>query len=261
MHHGKEWKRSNQKKYYPVKKLYFNLLSFISPEEDRNNYEFDFYEKQPTFNGIHYWFPLDKMLDLYDINKIIDFVTNINEQYSIDQKTLIRTNLIQLHKVIFTMPLINFFLETEQSLDKVLNIFFELIVGYSINTCQTSFSFANSHWTDINFKDEVNKLVDELNSIGANFTINYEFIMKSLLYLSDISDLSAKVDNFTKTNMDKFELNWDGIVAALRTTFELVSSLGFNYKNVKSNMIYHPIAYYIFKHNPRNISTDLIYKI
>lgn len=232
-------------------------MSFISPEEDRNNYEFDFYEKQPTFNGIHYWFPLDKMLDLYDINKIIDFVTNINEQYSIDQKTLIRTNLIQLHKVIFTMPLINFFLETEQSLDKVLNIFIRVNSGGTqLTPARLLFSFANSHWTDINFKDEVNKLVDELNSIGANFTINYEFIMKSLLYLSDISDLSAKVDNFTKTNMDKFELNWDGIVAALRTTFELVSSLGFNYKNVKSNMIYHPIAYYIFKHNPRNISTD-----
>jgi len=255
------WKKGGkdrkQKKYYPVKKLYFNLLSYINSEEEKKNYEFEFFEKQPSFDEIQYWFSLDKMLDLYDINKIINFVDGIYDNYSVEQKTLVRTNLIQLHKVIFTMPLVNFFLETEQSLDKVLNIFIRVNNGGTHLTPATLlFSFANSHWSDINFKDEVNKLVDELNSIGAKFSINHEFIMKSLLYLSDIVDLSAKIDNFTKTNMDKFKFNWDGIVEALRTTFELVSSLGFNYKNVKSNMIYHPIAYYIFKHNPKNISTD-----
>lgn len=256
------WKKGGkdrkQKKYYPVKKLYLNLLSYINVEEEKVNYQFDFFENKPICKSkFEYWFSLDKMLDLYDVNKIITFIDNNLEGYLDNHKIIARSNLIQLHKVIFILPLVNYFLETDQSLDKVLNIFIRVNNGGSQLTPATLlFSFANSHWTDINFKDEVNKLVDELNSIGSKFSVNHEFIMKSLLYLSDVTDLSAKIDNFTKTNMDKFKLNWDKIVSALRITFDLVASLGFNYKNVKSNMIYHPIAYYIFKNNPKNISTD-----
>ncbi len=243
---------------YPAKKLYLNLLNEL--DEDNKDYDLQFFEQHEIKNNqTKFWFPISQILELHEQSEVNDYL-NQNLMYVEDNdlKRFASRTLFKLHKVIWTSPLVSYFLEEDSELDKVLNIFIRVNSGGTqLSPTDLLFSFANSHWTDINFKDSVNTLVDELNNTGLGYRIDKDFVMKSLLYLSDVPDISAKIGNFTSTNMGKFKDNWNEIKEALKTTFKLVSSLGFNYTNVASNMIYHPIAYYIFKNKPKNIETNI----
>lgn len=251
---------------YPAKKLYLNLLRQL--DEDHENYELNFLEEgevalinkgNKSLPSSKYWFPISKILDLFEHDDVQEYINNnLNFITDSDIRKFASKTLFKLHKVIFTSPLVSYFLEEGAELEKVLSIFIRVNSGGTpLNPSDLLFSFANSHWTDINFKDSVNSLVDELNSTGMRFYIDKAFVMKSILYLSDSNDISAKVDNFTATNMQKFKDNWNQIIVALRKTFKLVSSLGFNGSNLRANNIFHPIAYFLFKNPNKNIETGL----
>ncbi|MBU1094564.1 MAG: DUF262 domain-containing protein [Firmicutes bacterium] len=262
----KKYGKKGELQSYPDKKLFLNLLRPL--DEDNENYELSFLEEKEantTNKGnkslptAKFWFPISKILDLFEHDDVQQYINdNLNFITDNDVRKFASKTLFRLHKVIFTSPLVSYFLEEDAELEKVLSIFIRVNSGGTpLNPSDLLFSFANSHWTDINFKDSVNSLVGELNSIGMRFYIDKAFVMKSILYLSDSSDISAKVDNFTATNMQKFKDNWDQIIVALRKTFKLVSSLGFNGSNLRANNIFHPIAYYLFKNPNKNIETGL----
>lgn len=262
----KKYGKKDDIQSYPVKKLYLNLLRVL--DEDHEDYDLNFLEEKEVMlinkgnkllANSKYWFPISKILDLFEHDNVQEYI-NDNLSFIIDGdiRKFASKTLFKLHKVIFTSPLVSYFLEEGSELEKVLSIFIRVNSGGTpLNPSDLLFSFANSHWIEINFKDSVNSLVHELNNIGMHFYIDKAFVMKSILYLSDSNDISAKVDNFTASNMQKFKDNWNLIVTTLRKTFNLVSSLGFNGANLRAYNILHPIAYYIFNNPNKNIETGL----
>ena len=260
----KKYKKANDISSYPVKKLYLNLMQEI--DEDHPNYDFSFLDEKDLFSisidnrvksKIQFWFPVSKILDLYEQSDVNDYFNqNIAAIGNDETRKFASKTLFRLHKVIFTSPLVSYFLEEGPELEKVLNIFIRVNSGGTpLSPANLLFSFANAHWLNMDFKESVNLLVSEINGIGSRFDIDYSFILKAILYLSDISDISAKVDNFNSTNMSRFNILWTIITNALKKTFHLVSSLGFCSSNIRANNIYHPIAYFIMKNPKLNIET------
>ncbi|MGK7460341.1 hypothetical protein ACSRCL_22470, partial [Salmonella enterica] len=70
-------------------------------------------------------------------------------------------------------------------------------------------SIAVTQWSTLDARDEIHKLVDEMNQIGNGFSFSKDLVLKAGLMLSDIGSVGFKVENFSKENMCKLEDNWE----------------------------------------------------
>lgn len=147
------------------------------------------------------------------------------------QKDFPRNTLAKLFDVINQKPVINFYQETSQDLDKVLNIFIRVNRGGTqLSYSDLLLSIATARWKRRDARKEITKFVDEINQIRGGFDFDKDFVMKSCLVLSDIPDISFKGDNFNLSNMSKIEDNWENIEKMIRISVELVSSFGITFK-------------------------------
>ncbi len=250
-------KRWDNDAAFPKRKLYLNLLS---PSE-HSDFEFDFRfltdEEAQINDSEFYWFPVGKILDLkkeYEVNEYLienDISSYEKEKYRFANKTL-----YQLHTVIHKNRLINFFLEKDNSLDKVLNIFIRVNSGGTqLSYSDLLLSIATAQWQEKDAREEITSFVDEINAIGDGFNANKDFVLKSCLVIGGFKDIAFKVDNFNKENMLKIEQKWDEISSAIKSSFLLVASMGYNRDTLTSYNALIPIATYLYKiKNPPNFA-------
>ena len=137
------------------------------------------------------------------------------------------------------------------NLDKVLNIFLRVnSMGTKLNYSDLLLSIATAQWQERDAREEINKLVDELNKIGDGFDIDKDFVLRASLYLiKEIKNIRFKVDNFKKENMDLIEENWDNIANSLDITLKLLKSFGYNKDNLSAYTPVLPVALYILENN------------
>src|SRR5690606_32780986 len=129
--------------------------------------------------------------------------------------------LATLKNVIHSKPLINYFLETEQNLEKALNIFIRINSGGEpLNFSDLIMSIAVANWNNKNAREEIHTLVDNIRDKG--FSISKDFILKTFLYLHS-KDIKFKVTNFSRDNAVQFEAEWDRIRRSEEHTSELQS--------------------------------------
>jgi uncharacterized protein with ParB-like and HNH nuclease domain len=233
---------------FPKRKLYLNLLK-ESGEFDRL-YDFKFLtDKEASANDAsHYWFLVGKILNLTGLSDIMSLVRKTAEGYSGEHAEFAGKALTQLFQVVHLNTPINFFLENGESLDKVLNIFIRINSGGTpLSYSDLLLSIASAQWAKKDAREEIVRLVDEINKIGDGFDVDKDFILKTCLVLSDIKDIAFKVDNFNHTNMNTIEKKWDDISQSIRLAFLLLSSFGYKRETLTSNYVVIPIAYYLYK--------------
>ena len=155
--------------------------------------------------------------------------------------------LDRLFQVIRTVPLVSFYEERSQKLEKVLQIFIRTNSGGTVlSYSDLLLSVAVAQWTS-NAREEIHQLVDNLNKTGAGFDFSKDWVLKAGLMLSDIGSVGFKVDNFNRVNMQKLEDRWPEIKDVLTLTVELVSSFGFSGATLRADSALLPIAYYLYK--------------
>ena len=161
---------------------------------------------------------------------------------------------MRLWEVVNKERVINYFLEEEQDLDKVLNIFIRVNSGGTqLSYSDMLLSIATAQWQEKDAREEIYDLVDSLNAGGEGFNFSKDFVLKSSLVLADIPAIEFKVNNFNRQNMLTIEAQWDGIARALRLTANLLASWGYNRETLISNNAVIPLAYYLYKQgNPVN---------
>ncbi|PHH96662.1 DUF262 domain-containing HNH endonuclease family protein [Fusobacterium nucleatum] len=241
-------------KAFPDKYLCINLLDKIEEEvDDINKYEFKFCTKkeiEKKDNKI-FWFKVGNILNLKSSFEITKKTMEILEGYSDDIIENASNKLSKLHNIVFNRPIINYYLEEENNLDKVLNIFLRVnSMGTKLNYSDLLLSIATAQWKDRDARKEINELVDELNKIGDGFNLDKDFVLRASLYLTKgIKNIRFKVDNFKKENMDLIEKNWDNIANSLNVTLNLLKSFGYNKDNLSANTPILPIALYILENN------------
>lgn len=250
-------KRWDNDEAFPEKKLYLNLLNFSKEFDLEYDFQFLTEEEAKNSNSEYFWFEIGKVLEFE--NDLVD-INNFLRKFKLVQNENADSILIKLFQVIVKKNLINYYLETSQDLNKVLNIFIRVNRGGTqLSYSDLLLSIATAKWKTKDARKEINSFVDNLNNIGENFLFTKDFVLKSSLVLSDLKDIAFKVENFNSTNMEKIEENWNKIRKSLRISIELISEFGFNYQNLTSSNAIIPIAYYIMKKgNPNNflISTD-----
>lgn len=241
------YKRWDNDSAFPKRKLCLNL---ISPSEDNDlEYDFQFLTKKESekTDENQLWFLVGDILNLKEAVDVNDYLVERNilafgkEKFRFANKTLFK-----LYEVIHKNKSINFFLEKDESLDKVLNIFIRVNSGGTqLSYSDLLLSIATAQWKEKDAREEITAFVDEVNAIGNGFNINKDFVLKSCLVLGGFKDIAFKVDNFNQKNMLHIEREWEKISKAIRSSVILLSNLGYHRDTLTSNSAIIPIACYL----------------
>lgn len=236
-----KWKSNDDA--YPKKELYFNLHSQIKEgNNDDNQYEFQFLtdEESQNKNEEKLWYRVKDILR-YDFKELYPTLIIPNGWGS---DTIAINNLFILHQKMVTDEIINYFEVKEDSIDNVLDIFVRVNSGGTVlSKTDLLFSTIVSHWDKA--RDEIDKLLEEINKKGEGFKFNNDFIMRTCLYVLDMS-VSLKVETFKNKSVLQIKDNWNNIRKAIKDTVNLLKEFGFNSENITSYVAVVPIVYYCF---------------
>lgn len=240
-------REENTERVYPTRNLYLNLSNPLENEEDGRIFEFKFLTNNDADGSKKKWF---KVSEIFGLSDDFEFNKYLDENNLKENEFSYRT-LSTLKNVIHSKPIINFFLETEQEIDKALNIFIRINSGGEpLNFSDLIMSIAVANWDTKDARKEIHNLTDAIRDKG--FNISKDFILKSFLYLHS-KDIKFKVTNFSKTNAKAFENEWDKIRDTILSTFDLIKSFGFTEATLTSKNTLIPIIYYLYH---RNIAKD-----
>lgn len=245
-------KRRNNPHAYPKRKLYLDLLGQAAEDDTGTIYRFKFLDEEAAAaGGSTFWFPVGDILDLEDGSAIHEVIEERDLEKEERKKAY--NALDRLRTVIRLEPLISYYEEKSQHLDRVLNIFIRLNSGGTVlSYSDLLLSIAVAQWTNVDARSEIHGLVDEINEIGAGFAFDHDFVLKAGLMLADISSVGFKVDNFTAKNMAILEERWKNIRKAIIMAVELAASFGLSSTNLRAESSILPIAYYLYRKAPRN---------
>lgn len=231
---------------FPVRRLYLDLL-WTSSDEDAagNKYRFEFLTREAVSNNgdSACWFPVKDILDMPSFQDLMNWLVK-----HVDPKHMghAANVLGRLHQVAHKDPVVAYYVEDNQELDRVLQIFIRMNSGgTSLSYSDLLLSVAVAQWSKYDAREEIRTLVREINSIGNGFAFSKDLVLKAGLMLSDIGSVGFKVSNFDRHNMAILEDNWDRIKQSLKLAVQLVSKFGFSGRTLRADSAILPIAYYV----------------
>ncbi|WP_288650939.1 DUF262 domain-containing protein [Pseudomonas sp. UBA5568] len=243
---GKWWSSNDA---FPICYLYLDLLG--EPDaETGSEYRFEFLtETRTELTGEgQLWLRVSRTL----IESEDDLLDSLDElDLSLYQHKQAKKVLRHLYRTVHHKEIINYYEETEQDLERVLNIFIRMNSGGTpLSYSDLLLSIAVAQWSKLDARQEIHQLVDQMNKEGDQFNFSKDLVLKAGLMLSDIGSVGFKVENFNKANMVLLEENWPRIREALLLSTRLLASFGFNSQNLRADSSLLPIAYYLFVSQP-----------
>lgn len=235
---NKRWKNDDA---FPKKEMYFDLHS-QNTEDDDISYEFKFLTAvEATKNkDDHLWYLVKDILKYSQDELVTELI--IPNGWATDKIAM--KNISLLHTRLVGDQIINFFEVEADSIDSVLDIFVRVNSGGTVlSKSDLLFSTIVSHWDKA--RDEIDKLLSDINKTGEGYKFSNDFIMRTCLYVLEMS-VTLKVETFKKDSVLKIKENWESISGAIKSTVNLLNDFGFNSENIISYVAISPIVYYIY---------------
>jgi hypothetical protein len=237
------WNSTNA---FPKKRLFLNLAEKPSDEELGVKYDLRFLsdeEAQAQPGTPDKWFRVGEVLGLADSGpSMLKAITgrNLGDVDDAFQR------LYDLHQALRVLKPMNHYLVTDQDANKVLEIFVRVNSGGTpLSYSDLLLSMATNQWQDLDAREEVRSLVQELNTGGTRqFEFSKDLVLKTALMIAGV-DLRFQVSNFTQANMSKVEAAWPDIQKALIRAANLVHKFGFTERTLTANSVVIPVAYYL----------------
>ncbi|MGT9066188.1 DUF262 domain-containing protein, partial [Enterococcus faecalis] len=166
---------------------------------------------------------------------------------SVEKTSYIMNSLGTLHQMM-EKDILAYYEENSQEIDKVLDIFIRMNSGGTTLTySDLLLSLATAKWQNLNAREEIYSLVDELNMIGNGFNFNKDNILKAALVLTDKKNIKFRASNFDKQTTNLIETNWEKTKKAISLAVNLLSNFGFNGDTLIANSVIIPVVYYLYK--------------
>lgn len=224
------------------KNLYINLL-FEPQEDDEQRYQIKFLTKDRAADSADgaFWFRVGDILEYQDRQELRKY--RRSTLYA--DNTIFEDNLDTLWQAIWGDNNIYFFTETRQDLEEVLRIFVRLNTGGEpLSYSDLLFSLLTAAWGEHDAREEVLKLVDDINKrYGAHFSFSKDYVLKALLVCSG-RDVRFKTDNIRKKV--GLEEIWPDVQEAVRRAVRLLVSFGFDGSTLRAQNASLPIVYHLY---------------
>ncbi|MBI3825623.1 MAG: DUF262 domain-containing protein [Candidatus Rokubacteria bacterium] len=236
-----------------TEKLYLNLLKRPVPNEadpEELIYQFKFRESSEAKRDDEVWYEVGKILDFDDPEDAKADIKALIAPLAEPDKENANRLIGRLHNKIHTLPTINYYEERSQDYDKVLTVFVRAnSAGTPLGYSDLLLSTATAKWEKLNAREEIVKLMDDLNDLGGGdeYKFGKDFVLKASLYLTQDLPIQYKVKNFTRSNLRKIEDNWENIKTYLATTVRLVAKFGYRWENIVAPLALLPISFWLMK--------------
>ncbi len=236
---------------FPVRQLYLNLFQ-DAPENDRGmKYDFRFLTKKEAErqDESQFWYPVCNIIEFKrpnDPNKYLQQHLGHMTLEDLDKPTEI---LQQLREVVHVKPVISFYQETSQNIDRVLDVFIRTNSGgMTLNRSDMLMSIATAHWNG-NARDDINGSVRKINGpqVGE-FGFSRDFLLKAAFLLAGISSIDFKVSNFTIDHIESINEQWEDITDAVYSAARLLRDYGYSRPTLTAHSVVLPVAYYFRKY-------------
>ena len=236
---------------WPMRRLYIDLLAELEPSEEGDRYRFKFL-RDDQFRQADpdstCWYEVADILAMGEHSQRLNWVN----EHAPAKHTDAAINVLQrLYDVIHTKPLIAYYEEESQDLSTVLSIFIRMNSGGTVlSYSDLLLSIAVAQWSRLDAREEIHRLVDDINHIGNGFDFAKDLVLKAGLVLTDISEIAFRVENFDSDNMLLLENRWPDVAQAIELSVRLLASFGYSAQNLRAGSVVLPIAYYLDKIRP-----------
>jgi hypothetical protein len=247
--------RRNSPAAFPKKTLHLNLLADQGDDEEGEKYSFEFLE--PSKAGAVPGALMYQVADILAVTNTAQLAKWLHAKVKAsslpdDGELFDRASdaLFRLYEVVHSAPILTYYTEKSQELERVLRIFIRTNSGGTVlSYSDLLLSIAVAQWSKLDAREEIRGLLTEVNQLGRGFNVSKDFVLKAGLILADKS-FGFKVENFTRPNMEALEKAWPDISQACVRAVGLAASFGFSEQTLRAESALLPIAYYIFKRTP-----------
>ena len=225
----------------PTRKLYLNISAPAAnaDEDSGRKYEFSFLTTEQFGRENEKWFEVGRILGLVsaaDLMRMLATEGHQNSEFAMNA-------ISQLHSVVHTQRIINYYIVQNADMDQALNVFVRVNSGGEpLSLSDILMSTAIANWRTRDAREAIFGLVDQLSAKG--FIANKDFVLKTCLYLYS-ADIRYKVSNFTPDRVRPFEENWDAIHQSIHCAFDLIKDFGYTEISITSKNALLPIIYWI----------------
>jgi hypothetical protein len=240
---------------YPQKFLYLDICAAPQEADDRAEelaYRFDFLtaedaEAKSDIAADVHWFPVSDIFEVPAGQHAMELLRRVQELQLGNHRSASQT-LFSLWDAVHNRPHISYYLEKEQDLDRVLDIFVRVnSQGDPLSHSDLLMSVATAQWTTRDARQAIPRTLEDMNRIGGGFAFSRDNVLKAGLVLIGVSDIGFKARNFNRENMARLETEWDSISATLTRSVELLSSFGLSATSIRANNVLIPVAYYLHR--------------
>lgn len=244
----KKWWRDDEE-CLPTRYLHVDLSAEMPEDNEKKaKYDFRFLTKddlewfkvnEPNRN----WYKVGQILTIENRNDLDNYIEERKWLSNVFTKETIR----QLWAVIHEKPLVNFYLERNQELATVLDIFIRTNSGGEpLSFSDLLMSIITASWKKLDARNEIPDVINKVFAIrGREFQINKDFVLKTCLVLLN-DNIKFQTSNFDKTNVINFEEHWPEIKKAIIAGFELVANFGLSNFTLRAKNAMIPIIYFIY---------------
>ena len=231
---------------FPARHLHLNILAEAEENEAGMRHDVRFLTRREAErrDENHCWYRVGEILNAQDAVDLNDFLV---DRELANRRGPFRV-LAGLHKAVHTEPVIAYYQEEDQGLDKVLDIFIRTNSGgTTLSYSDMLMSMATAQWENLDAREAIHGTIAEINRIGDGFGFSQDFLLKAGLMLAGVGSVQFEVANFNRKNMKLLEDRWESITHAVCAAVALVARFGFSQGSLSANNAVLPIAYYLYR--------------
>lgn len=241
-------KWANNPDAYPVKRLHLDLLHGGDNETLDTRFRFRFLtaeEATPAEGEPTGWYLVSQILKLANSGPAM--VGWLRKNGLIDHERAYE-RLHALYHAVCEREAMNAYQEDGQDPNTVLDIFVRVNSGGTqLSYSDLLLSMATNQWAELDARQEVRNLVDDLNGSAREMSFSRDNVLKTALVLIDVPDVRFNVANFTSANMAELEKQWSGVRNAMLLAARLLANFGFTARTLTANSVIIPLAYYLYR--------------
>ena len=248
--------RNTSASAWVAKTLYIDLLKDPQESDDDDSehgvtFGLTFQERRPANGHRHHWFKVGSILDYQSSERVDGLIAKVQIELHRGvtdfDRLLVSDALRQLHRVIWLDEAVNFYTETDQSADRVLDIFVRANDGGTkLSKADLLMSMITSKWASGSAREEISGFVEHINKgLAAPNKITRDLVLKASLVVSE-HDVTYNVKNFTTEAIAEIESNWTKIKQAIENTFRFLNRHGITGDNLSSLNAVLPLIYFVY---------------
>lgn len=218
-------------------------------------YGFKFFdaEKPPKPSAEHIWFRVSQIMRIStpdQLDAAIEQEIQVHEGMGPNARRAIRQNLSRLHNVVWREDCIAYYMERDQSYDKVLDIFIRANDGgVKLSKSDMLMSMVTLRWEKTHAREVTEQLTYHLRAtLQQENKFDRDFLLRAGLFFNDL-DFAFNIGNFTPRNIATIEATWTAVSEALRRAAELLRQVRITGSHLTGHNALMLVACYLYKLN------------